>query len=129
MRRVLRALGPGLLLGLTVVEAGCHSDFRPWVEPEEHQIKIISDAAFLRTRQGDYVDGYLAEYAAEFETKRLFIVLEVPRYVKGERLTVTGRFLEDSVRMPGPKPDQVPVFEVERAQPTVPKAPDIPPLK
>jgi hypothetical protein len=129
MRRVLRVLGTGVLLALIAVQAGCHSDLHPWVEPEEHQVKILSDAEFVETRQGDFVDGYLAEYVTGFESKRVFLALEITRYLKGDRLTVTGRFVDDSVRMADLQPETVLVFEVERAQPTVPKAPDIPRLK
>jgi len=128
MSRFPKVLGPGLLLALSIIPAGCQSDLHPWVEPEEHQIKIVSDAEFVNTRQGDYVDGYLAEYASRFESRRVFLVLEIPGYLNGERLTVTGRFVDDSVRMADPQMGPVPIFEVERARPTIPKAPDIPAL-
>ena len=129
MSRARRVLGTRLLVALIAVQAGCDSGLHPWVEPEEHQVKIISDAEFVKTRQGDFVDGYLAEYATGFESKRVFLVLEITRYLRGDRLTVTGRFVDDSVRLADLQREAVQVFEVERAQPTVPRAPDIPHLK
>ncbi|MGZ5452864.1 MAG: hypothetical protein ACXW2R_01445 [Candidatus Aminicenantales bacterium] len=94
-------------------------------------MKIISDAASVRTSQGEYVEGYLAEYDAEFQKQRMFMTLEIAHYLKGERLIVTGRFTEDSVRMPlrDQNQENVSVFEVERAVLNIPKAPNIPPLK
>lgn len=131
MRRVSSSLGPALLLGLALVQAGCRSGLHPWVPPEECKVRIVSDAAFVRTGQGDYVDGYLAEYDTDFRRERMFMVLEIPHYLKGDRLIVTGRFIGDSVRLPpGDRSrDKFPVFEVERAKPNIPEAPDIPALK
>jgi len=131
MRRIAEVLLPALLSGLALASAGCRSGFRPWVEPEDHSVKVVSEAQFVRTEQGDYVDGYLADDETRFESRRMFIALEIARYVKGERLDVTGRFTGASVRLTfgGRTLDKVPVFEVERAAPHVPKAPDLPPQK
>ncbi|HOW85233.1 MAG TPA: hypothetical protein P5119_08710 [Candidatus Aminicenantes bacterium] len=131
MRRVAEVLLPAALLGLALASAGCRSGARPWVEPEDHSVKVVSEARFLRTEQGDYVDGYLAEDEARFGSGRMFIVLEITRYVRGEWLDVTGRFTGGSVRLTlgGRAPENVPVFEVERAAPHDPKAPDLPPIK
>ena len=128
LRRALEIIGPGLLLGLALVQAGCRSDSRPWEEPQDHKVTIISEAAFVRTGQGEYVDGYLVEYESEFERRRMFMVLEIARYHKNERLIVTGRLTDDSVRMVSGDPagETVPVFLVERAEPNIPKAPDVP---
>lgn len=131
MRHAPRVLLPGLLLGLALIQAGCQSEYRPWIPPQEYKAKIVSDAAFVRTNQGEYVDGYLVEYESDFQKLRMFMVLEIPHYSKGERLIVTGRLTDDSVRMPfGDDPqERFPVFQVERAQPNVPAAPNIPALK
>lgn len=131
MRRFLKILLPTLLLGLAFFQAGCQSGLHPWVPPEDHKVEIISDAAFVRTSQGEYVDGYLAEYDAEFQKQRMFMALEIAHYLKGERLIITGRFTGDSVRMPlrYQSEEKVPVFEAERAELNIPKAPDIPSLK
>lgn len=131
MRRILKILLPALLPELAFFQAGCQSNLHPWVPPEDHQVKIISDAEFVRTGQGEFVEGYLAEYDAEFQKQRMFMALEIAHYLKGERLIVTGRFAEDSVRMPlgDHYQERVSVFEVERAKLNIPKAPDIPSLK
>ena len=131
MCRVPKGLWPTLLLGLAFVQAGCQSDLHPWVPPQDCRVKIISDAEFVRTSRGEYVDGYLAINESEFHRQWIFMVLEIPRYVKDDRLIVTGRFTHDSVRITlGARIDeQVPVFEVGQAVPNIPKAPDIPPLK
>lgn len=131
MRRGLKVLLPGLLVGLAVVQAGCQSEGRPWVAPEEHRVRLVSDAEFIRTSQGDYVDGYLAEYESEFQVHRMFISMELLPYAKEDRLLVSVRRTGDFVRMPseGPGQGRVPVFEVEKAQPDVPGAPDISTIK
>jgi len=128
MKRVPQALWPALLLGLAVAQSGCESSSWTWVPPEEEKVTIISDAAFVRTDQGDFVDGYLAEYHTDFKKQRMFLVLEIPHYLKGDRLIITGRFTGDSVRMSFGDRDQekAPVFEVERAAPNIPTLPQIP---
>ena len=131
MRRFPKILPAGLFLGLALVQTGCRSEGRSWAPPQDHKVAIVSDAAFVRTSGGDYVDGYLADYESDFEKQRMFMVLEIPHYVKGERLIITGRFTDATVRMPfgGQAPEKVRVFEVERAKPNVPAAPDIPAIK
>lgn len=131
MRRALEILLPGLLVGLAIAQTGCQSDGRPWTEPEENKVRVVSDAAFVRTDRGDYIDGYVVEYESEFQPCRMFMAVELPRYVKGDRLLITGRPTGDFVRLPSADPaqGQVPVFEVEKAGPDVPKAPDVPPIK
>jgi len=131
MRRGLEVLLPGLLLGLAIAQAGCQSGRRPWAPPEEHRVKVVSDAAFVRTTGGDYVDGYFAEYESEFLKQRMFMALEIPRYVRGDRLLVSGRFNGDFILMPsgGSAQDRAPVFEVEKSRLYVPRAPDVPTLK
>jgi len=131
MRRIIKTLWPTLLLGLAFVQAGCRSGLHPWVPPEECKVTIVSDAAFVRTGQGDHVDGYLAEYNTDFRKERMFMVLEITHYLKGDRLILNGRFTGDSVRMPfrDKKQEKVPVFLVERAKPNIPSVPVIPTLK
>lgn len=131
MNRVPKALRPVLLVGLAFALSGCDSSHWTWIPPEERKVTLISDAEFVRTGQGDFVDGYLAEYHADFTKRRMFLVLEIPRYLKGDRLIVTGRLTGDSVQRSfgAEKEEKVPVFEVERARPDVPAAPDIPALK
>jgi hypothetical protein len=131
MGRAFRIFLPSLLLGLALAQAGCDAESRRWVPPQEHKVTIVSDATFVRTSRGDYVDGYLAVYDSEFQRQRMFMVLDIPHYLKGDRLILTGRFTDDSVRRPfGDRgPEEVRVFEVERAAPNVPAAPKIPTLK
>jgi len=131
VRAVTRFLLTALLAGLAFMQAGCRSASRPWVPPEDCKVKILSDAAFVRTSRGDYVDGYLAEYNTDFQKERMFMVLEIPCYARDDRLIVTGRFTGDSVRMSfgDQKQEKVPVFLVERAKPNIPSVPGIPTLK
>jgi hypothetical protein len=131
MRRGLEVLWPGLLVGLAIAQAGCQSEGRSWVPPQDHKVTVVSDAAFVRTSRGDFVDGYLADYESEFQKRRMFMVLEIPRYLKGDRLVVTGRFTGDSVRLSfaGRPLEEARVFEVERAVPDVPKPPEIPAIR
>ncbi len=131
MRVVPRALWPAALIGLAFFQARCQSRLRPWVPPQEVRAKIISEATFLRTGLGDYVEGYLAECESHFQTETVVMVLELPCYRLGDRLIVTGRLTDDSVRLPlGDRTEgRIPVFDVTAAKPNVPKAPVIPALK
>jgi len=131
MRRGRELRLPALLIGLAIAQAGCQSAGGPWTPPEERRVKVVSDAVFVRTSGGDYVDGYLVEYRSDFQDLRMFMAVEIPRYVQGDRLLVSGRPSGDFVRMPAAAPvqDKVPVFEVEKAQPDIPKPPDIPAIK
>jgi hypothetical protein len=92
---------------------------------------IVSDAMFVRTARGDYVDGYLADFESRFQKKRLFLILMLTPFAKGDRLDVSGETTGDSVLLPsgGSVLERIPVFEVERAEPNIPKAPDVPALK
>lgn len=129
--RVNRGLLPTLVIGLALIQAGCQSHFGPWVPDEDYKVTIISEAKFVRTQHGEYVDGYLAKFQSQFEQQWMFMVLEIPHYLNGDRLIVTGRFIDDSVRMSFENQNQekVRVFEVERARPNIPSAPDVPALK
>jgi hypothetical protein len=131
MRRGLERRLAVLLAGLAMAQAGCRSEHRSWTPPDELKVKIVSEAAFVRTDRGDYIDGYLAEYESEFQKRRMFMALEIVRYDDGDRLIVTGRFNGDFVRRPSDDPAlaKVPVFEVEKAKPNVPAAPNIPAIK
>jgi hypothetical protein len=131
VRRVNRGLLPTLVIGLAFIQAGCQSQLEPWVPDEDHNVTITSEAKFVLTRQGEYVDGYLARFQSQFEQQWMFMVLEIPHYVKGDRLTITGRFIDDSVRISfeNRSQEKVPVFRVERAKPNIPSAPDVPALK
>jgi len=131
MRRVNRPILPALVIGLAFIQAGCQSHFEPWVPDEDHKVTITSDATFIRTSRGEYVDGYLARFQSQFEQRWMFMVLEIPHYLKGDRLIVTGRFIDDSVRMSfgNQSQEKVPVFKVARARPNIPSALDIPTLK
>jgi hypothetical protein len=107
------------------------AESRPRALLPGQNMTIVSDALFVRTGQGDYVDGYLAEYYTDFRRERMFIVMEIARYLKGERLKVIGEFTGDSVRitLEDQEQEKVPVFLVERAAPNIPQAAQIPRLK
>jgi hypothetical protein len=98
--------------------------------PKGQVMTVVSDAMFLRTARGDYVDGYFADCESRFEKQRLFLALELTPFAKGDRLDVSGGQTGDSVSDPAAGiPTKVPVFSVERAAPNVPAMPDIPVLK
>lgn len=131
MSKTARTLTPLLLAGLVLVAAACDSEWHGWIEPEELKVKVLSGPLFVRTAQGDFVDGCLAEYRKDLRPALMFMALELPRYSVDDRLVVTGRFASDSVARPSGAPGQgpVPVFEVEKARPDIPEAPAIPPQK
>lgn len=119
------------LTALAFLLAGCQSQLRPWTPPEELKVRLVSDALFVRTSQGDYVDGYLAESESRFKKERMFLVLALPRFIKGDRLIMDGTLKEATVRieLDGRIYDRIPVYVVHRASPDVPSAPKIPVLK
>jgi hypothetical protein len=85
----------------------------------ELSVRILTDSLFVRSRHGEPLGGFLAEYELDFQTHRIFIALEIQKYEKGERLMVEGNFMDDSVRMP--YADQInadfPVFHIQKAEP------------
>lgn len=93
-------------------------------EIKEFEVKILKEAESVRTRQGERLAGYLAEYEEDFQARRIFLSLEILRYEKGERLTVKGSIAEDSVRLAyGGQPAlEVPVVYVRKAGPAGTKA-------
>jgi hypothetical protein len=104
---------------------------RPRALPRGQNMTLVSDALFVRTARGDYVDGYIADYVSDFEIQRLFLVLEITPYAKGDRLNVSGQVKRDFVLLPSAADalEKIPLFEVERAAPNVPRLPDIPAIK
>lgn len=87
---------------------------------EDLNIRILTGATSVRTRSGERLDGYLAEFISDFERHRIFVALEITKYVKGERLTVKGSFAKDAVRMSfGDQAEtDFPVFQILKAEPT-----------
>ena len=121
MTRATKAAWTALSLVALFLQGGCGAAHEGRMPPQEHNVKIVSDAQFVRTRGGEHLDGYFAEYRVRFEKKRMFMAFDITRYDKGEWLTVTGRFANDHVQMPlgdGGAVD-VPVFHVRRAAPVV----------
>ena len=118
-------------IGKDAAPAGPLPEIRSRPDPDGQIMTIVSDAMFVRTGRGDYVDGYLADRETRFEKQRLFLVLELTPYAKGDRLDVSGKTVGDSVLLPSPGGvfEKVAVFEVERAAPNVPAVPAIPTIK
>jgi len=131
MRHLRKVHLSGMFIGLLFLQFGCQPIFKPRAPVQEYKVKIISDAEFVRTRHGEYVDGYLAEYESQFLKQWMFIVLEIQKYMKDDRLIVTGRPTEDFVQMSfgNHVDEQVPVFYVDKAAPNIPSGPKIPMLK
>ncbi len=118
-------------IGPDTVPAGPLPELRSRSGPRGQAMTIVSDALFVRTTAGSYVDGYLADHGSRFQRQRLFLVLELTPYAKGDRLDVSGEATGDSVFLPsgGGALEKIPVFEVERAGPNVPDVPAIPAIK
>jgi len=118
-------------IGTDTVPAGLLPELRSRSGPRGQTMTIVSDAMFVQTAAGNYVDGYLADYESEFQRQRLFLVLELTPYGKGDRLDVSGETSGDSVFLPsgGGPLEKIAVFDVERAAPDVPAVPAIPNIK
>ena len=118
-------------IGTDTLPAGLLPELPSRSGPTGQTMTIVSDAMFVRTAGGDYVDGYLADYESRFQKQRVFLVLELMPYAKGDRLDVSGETSGDSVFLPsgGGPLEKIAVFDVERAAPDVPAAPDIPAIK
>ena len=86
-------------------------------------MNVLTNAKSIRTRLGEVLAGYLAEYELNLQKHRIFISLEILKYRKGERLTVKGRFIDDSVRISyGDQINaEVPVVHILRAAPASPE--------
>ncbi len=131
MRHLVKAPVPAMIMGSIFLQIGCQSGLKPGIPDQTYKVKIASDAELVRTRHGEYVDGYLAECESRFQKQWMFIALEIQKYVKDDRLIVTGRPTEDFVRMSSKSlvDAEVPVFRVGRAEPNIPSAPNVPMLK
>jgi hypothetical protein len=107
------------LFGLLFSTVSCQDFLKEGVPVEEFEVNILTEAESVRTRLGDYLGGYLAEYELDFQKHRIFAAFEIQKYEKGERLRVIGRFTDDYVRMS--YGDQInadfPVFRIQRAKP------------
>jgi len=68
---------------------------------------------------GDFLEGYVAEETSNYRKRRFFVALEIPKYEKGEKLTVRGIFTEDLVRFSATDkpPSEYRVFVIETASP------------
>ena len=117
-------------IGTDTLPAGALPELRSRSGPKGQVMTVVSEAAFVRTAGGDYVDGYFADCEADFQRTRLFLAMELTPFAKGDRLDVSGETTGDSVVVPAAGlPVKVAVFEVRRAAPNVPAAPAIPAVK
>jgi hypothetical protein len=114
-RIVAAALAVGLLSFLVCCQDYPHRG----AEVKEFDIKILKEAESVRSRQGERLAGYLAEYEEYFQARRIFLSLEILKYEKGERLNVKGALSEDTVRIScgGQPAADVPVLFVRKAAP------------
>ncbi len=120
MRRPGRPLAAALTTGLVAVLLGC-SDYAPRraVDEFEAEVKILKDAESARSKQGERLAGYLAEYQEDFQARRIFLSMEILKYVKGERLAMKGLIGQDTVRVSYGDPPvlEVPIVYVVKAGP------------
>jgi hypothetical protein len=109
-----------LLLSLFLPLFGCQPRANRSGPVEDLNIRVLTDSMSVRTRGGERLDGYLAEYVSAYEKHRIFIALEILKYEKDERLTVMGSFGKDAVGLSfGDQPEtEFPVFEIIKAEPT-----------
>jgi hypothetical protein len=119
-----RALAAVLTAGVLMAFLRC-SDTGP-VRPTDEfaaEVKVLKDAESVRTRQGERLAGYLAEYQEDFQPRRVFLSMEILRYEKGERLTIKGDIGLDTARISyGGQPAlEVPIVYVHKAGPAGPK--------
>jgi len=130
MRHLRKVLLSGMIIGWLFLQFGCQPISKRRAPVQNYMVKIISDAEFIRTRHGEYVDGYLVEYELRFQKEWMFIVLEIQRYRKGDRLVVSGGFTDDHVHMPlnGQNDADISVLHVQNAKPAIPWNTDTPPL-
>ena len=118
-----RSVAAALSIGFLSCLLCCRDYPHGGAEVQEFEVKILSEAESVRTRLGERLTGYLAEYELDFAKHRVFLALEIHKYEKDERLTVKGVLAEDSVRIPyGDLPAaDVPVLHVRKAAPVGPK--------
>lgn len=125
MKPAGRALAAVLTAGVLMAFLHC-SDTGPVRLTDEFaaEVRILKDAESVRTRQGERLAGYLAEYEEDFQPHRVFLSLEILRYEKGERLAVKGGLSRDTVSISygGQSALEVPVVYVRKAGPAGTKA-------
>jgi hypothetical protein len=94
-----KILMTALLCGLLLIFAACQDFPERGGDVRDFDVKILTEARAVRSRQGERLTGYLAEYESDFEKRPIFMSLEIVKYEKGERLTVKGILVDDSVRL------------------------------
>ena len=123
MSRARRIRLTAVLIGLLFPLVSCQPFPERKGPVEEFDMNVLTNAKSIRTRLGEVLAGYLAEYELNLQKHRIFISLEILKYRKGERLTVKGRFIDDSVRISyGDQINaEVPVVHILRAAPASPE--------
>ncbi len=112
-----------LIVAIFLSLAHCGDFPERGIPTETHGVKILTDSFSIRSEKGELVAGYIAETTTDAEPSRMFVSMKLQRYEKNERLSVTGRFLGDKVRVEldvQPAADYQ-VFVVTRAEPEAPK--------
>ncbi len=99
MSRRRTILPPVLVCGLLSLLAGCGRPPERGIAVDEFDVRLLTDAVSVRSRLGEPLGGYLAQYELNFEMRRIFIALDILKYEKGESLMVKGTPTDDSVRM------------------------------
>jgi hypothetical protein len=95
-----RALTAALLCGTLFVLGACQNFPARGGDVQDFDVTILTGARAMRSRQGERLTGYLAEYESDVQKHVIFLSLEIVKYEKGERLSVKGILVDDSVRMP-----------------------------
>jgi len=120
MDRGEKALSTAVLIGFLCTLVSCEQFPVREAPVVEFEVKILTEATSVRTKLGDYVAGYLAEYNWDFQKDTIFMALEIQKYEKDERLAVRGSFADDfvSISYGGRVNASFRVFRVRKAAPT-----------
>jgi len=114
-----KVLAMAVLIGLLFPLISCEHFPERGAPVVEFEVKVLTEPKSVRTKLGDYVSGYLAEYNWDFQKDTIFMALEIQRYEKGERLGVRGSFTDDfaSISYGGRMNASFRVFHVKKAAP------------
>lgn len=115
-----KVLSTAVLIGFLFPLVSCEHFPERGAPEVKFEVKILTEATSVRTKLGDYVAGYLAEYNWDFQKDTIFMALEIQKYEKDERLTVRGSFADDfvSISYGGRVNTSFRIFRVRKAAPT-----------
>jgi hypothetical protein len=116
-----KVLAMAVLIGFLFPLVRCEQFPERGAPVVEFEVKVLTEAKSVRTKLGDYVAGYLAEYNWDFQKDTIFMALEIQKYEKDERLAVKGSFTDDFayISYGGRINASFRVFHVQKAAPPI----------